>query len=231
MIKNWNLFSESVDEKSKIVELCKKYKIENYTINDDLSIDVDGDVDLSYLLPVDRGGLTKIPLKFNRVSGYFLCNNNKLKSLFGCPEWVGDDFSCSSNQLTSLEFCPSYVSGDFDCYNNNLTSLCYSNNLTTLEYLPKWIGGNIDCRYNKIWSFGGIPDSFRGYIICKGDPIEHIWKLFESSGDIEFLNDCDALREPETPDGLPIVVLERLNFFLETIGKPPVEKVDGYINI
>jgi hypothetical protein len=129
--------------------------------------------------------------------------------------------------LTSLEFGPEYVGGDFNCRGDHN----FPGKLTSLEYLPKWIGGNIYCRNNKIWSFGGIPDNFRGDLNCFGNPIESIWKLFESSKDIEFFNDCHIVREPETPHSLPIVIIERLNFFLETIGKPTVEKVNGYINI
>jgi hypothetical protein len=195
MIKNWKLFKESVDEESKIHQICKIYNIENYTINDDLSIDVDGDVNLY------NKNLIEIPLKFNRVDGWF---------------------SCGLNRLISLDNIPEYVSGNFYCSTNNLTSL---------ENLPKYIGGYINFVDNKIWSFKGIPDSFRGEIYCKRNPISEIWNLFKSIKDIEFFNDCHIVREPETLDGKPIVILERLNFFLETIGKPTVEGVDGYINI
>jgi hypothetical protein len=216
MIKNWKLFNESIDEESKIRELCKKYVIENYTINIDGSIDVDDSVGFS------SKGLDEIPLKFNRVSGYFTCSINYLTSLLGCPQWVGGDFYCYGNKLESLEFCPEFVGSDFNCIYNKLTSL---------DFCPKYIGGDIICEYNKIWSFKGIPDNFRGDLYCSGNPIDEIWKLFKSSKDIEFFNDCHIVREPETPDGLPIVIIERLNFFLETIGKDPVEKVEGYINI
>jgi hypothetical protein len=214
MIKNWKLFRESVDEESRIHQICKRYNIENYTINDDYSIDVDGDV---YLRNIT---LNKIPLKFNRVSGYFYCDINKLTSLLGCPEWVGGDFYCSKNNLTSLEFCPEYVGGYFDCYDNKLTSL---------EYLP--LVSYADFENNKIWNFRGISESFYGNLRFLGNPIDEIWKLFKTSKDIEFFNDCHIIRDLETPGDLPIVILERLNFFLETIGKDPVEKVDGYINI
>jgi len=43
---------------SEIHNLCKKYDINNYTINDDMSISVEGDVNLSYR------NLKSIPIKF-----------------------------------------------------------------------------------------------------------------------------------------------------------------------
>ena len=95
--------------------ICEKYGIKNYTINDDGSIDVNGNVDLLWYR------LTELPLNFNRVTGYFNCNCNKLTTLKGSPKWVGGSFSCINNQLTSLEFSPDYVGGWFDCRWNNLT--------------------------------------------------------------------------------------------------------------
>ena len=89
--------------------ICKQYGIENYTINDDGSIDVDGDVDLY------NKGLTELPLIFNRVTGNFSCSLNNLTTLKGCPRWVGGDFNCHNNKLTSLEFSPVYVGYDFCC--------------------------------------------------------------------------------------------------------------------
>ena len=99
--------------------ICKKYSIENYTINDDGSIDVNGYVDL-----YDKK-LTELPLVFNKVTGDFDCGGNQLTSLKGCPRWVGGYFSCRDNQLTSLEFVPDYVGDDFFCGENDLIdNLC-----------------------------------------------------------------------------------------------------------
>jgi hypothetical protein len=105
--------------------VCSKFYISNYTINDDFSIDVDGDVDISI------ESLTKIPLKFNRVSGYFNCQDNQLTTLGGSPKSVGGSFYCNDNNLTTLEGGPEYVGRYFDCRNNNLT---------TLKGRPKYIG-------------------------------------------------------------------------------------------
>ena len=95
--------------------ICKRYRIKNYTINPDGSIDVDGSVNLSGRV------LTELPLTFNKVSGYFNCGDNNLTTLKGSPRWIGGYFYCSRNKLTSLEFSPDYVDGYFDCEYNDLT--------------------------------------------------------------------------------------------------------------
>ena len=118
---------------NSIHDICKKYKITNYTINDDGTIDVDGSV---YLCDKE---LTELPLTFNKVSGYFDCSRNKLTTLKGCPRWIGRYFSCSNNKLTSLEFSPKYVGGSFSCNDNQLTSL---------EFSPDYVGSYFSCEYN-----------------------------------------------------------------------------------
>ena len=106
-----------------IKNFCEKYYITNYTINDDLSIDVDGNVDIGYDIFRDIIVLDEIPIKFNKVTGWFQCDNNNLATLKNCPTYVGKNFSCDENNLTSLEHSPEFVGGSFDCYFNPLESL------------------------------------------------------------------------------------------------------------
>ena len=97
----------------------KKYGFENYAVNEDLSVvvNVDDDVSLSY----EFAGY--IPVIFGVVSGDFSCVGNKLTSLKGCPESVGGNFFCGDNKLLNLKGCPESVGGSFVCSNNKLTSL------------------------------------------------------------------------------------------------------------
>jgi len=115
--------------------ICAIYNIKNYTINDDNSIDVDDDVNLTIKK------LTKLPLNFNKVTGYFACGSNNLISLNGCPKYIGKSFSCVYNNLNSFEGCPEYVGNDFYISNNNITNL---------DGFSKYIGGNLHCRNNPI---------------------------------------------------------------------------------
>ena len=104
-------------------------------INEDGSIDVDGDVFLS------KRGLERIPVKFRKVTGNFYCLDNELSSLEGCPEKVDGYFYCYNNNLTSLEGGPERVGGDFHCGRNNLT---------TLKGCPERVGGDFHCYENNL---------------------------------------------------------------------------------
>ena len=90
------------------------YGVKNYTINEDLSVDVNGDVDLF------SSELIEIPVRFGVVSGNFDCFKNKLQSLKNCPIEVGGDFSCFNNELLNLDGCPIKVGGNFYCGFNEL---------------------------------------------------------------------------------------------------------------
>ncbi len=169
---------------SSIKNICKKYGIENYTINKYGSVDVDGDVDLHKDL------LTSLPIKFRNVSGYFRCSENNLTNLEGCPVSVGGGFFCNDNYLSNLEGCPVSVGGIFNCSYNKLTSLkgcpnrvggsfnCSVNKLTSLEGCPEYIGGDFSVRSNNIRDFYGFPDFWEGDLFIGMNPIYEIYVLF-----------------------------------------------------
>ena len=109
----WNKVKQITNNQS-IIDWCEEMGIENYTINSKGEIDVDGDVDISYI------DFEELPYKFGRVSGFFDVSYNKnLKSLKNCPSKVRKWFSCSNcPQLDSLEGCPKEVKNyNFWCYN------------------------------------------------------------------------------------------------------------------
>jgi hypothetical protein len=139
-----------------IDELCKLYKITNYTINGDGSIDVDGDVKLSGC------DLSIFPLNINNVSGDFDCSYTYLTSLKGCPKKIGGHFYCNVNKLSSLEHSPSVVGGCFICNNNKLTSL---------EHCPTKIGENFGCGGNKLTSLEHFPTEVGGTLYWMGNEL------------------------------------------------------------
>lgn len=162
----------SEEQTNMIDALCKEYEITNYVINNDGSIDVNGDVDLSNKLS------TSLPLRFGKVSGNFECGYNHLTSLVGSPRVVEGTFNCINNDLTSLEGGPRVVGGNFACAHNDLTSLkhcpvkvgnhflCGYNHLTSLEHCPKEMPNIFDCSKNKLTSLEHSPQTVGGYYNC-----------------------------------------------------------------
>lgn len=132
--------------------LCEKYNINKYIINNDLSINVDGDVNLV------SQKLTYLPLNFNIVNGNFDCYNNKLKSLIGSPNNVLYCYDCSGNSLASTQYMPKRI-GEY-------LNLSY-NRLKDIKHIPTDIKGDIYIHNNPIYSLVNI---FIGKI-DKGDYI------------------------------------------------------------
>jgi hypothetical protein len=62
-------------------------------------------------------------IRFGKVSEYFVCSDNQLRTLEGSPREVGGGFYCDGNQLRTLEGSPRKVGGGFDCSRNLLISL------------------------------------------------------------------------------------------------------------
>lgn len=233
-----------------IADKIKKHDIliENWSLNEFGSLDVKGSVIFFNL----KTKFDKIPLKFREVEGKFDFSRNRLTSLEGAPQSVGGKFDCSSNSLISLEGGPKKVGDKFDCSFNSLTDLrggpksvggnyrcsrnkinslegapesvvnfcCAYNELTSLEGLPKYIGGNLSCEGNNIRDFEGI-GIIMGNLDCHDNPINEIWKLFRDTSKIELLNSYDAIRGDS-------VILERLNEFLEEIGRSPITGLNNY---
>lgn len=144
-------------DKKYIDAICKKYNITNYTINEDRTIDVDGNVNLYDI------GITDIPLKFGRVTGDFICSKNKLKSLLNSPNYVGETFNCMDNELTTLEHSPKYVGESFWCGGNKLKSL---------KYLPEFIGEDLWIFDNKLESLEYSPEVINGDFICSDNELK-----------------------------------------------------------
>ena len=156
-------FLQTKEEIEKELEDLGIYR--KYTINEDLTIDVNGDIKIIQKI-------SKFKIKFNKIKGNFTFNNNNLISLKGCPEEVGGDFNCGNNsKLTSLEYSPKKVGGGFYCYRCKLTSLKYS---------PQYVGSDFLCDSNKLVSLDGCPEKINGKFTCidnkltslKGSPTE-----------------------------------------------------------
>ncbi len=115
----WGLYDPWVD-----------FKISKYTVNDDGSLNVFGNVDLNGVK------MHYLPFDFHYVGGYLDISYSKLESLRGIPEYMSGSFYSNSTNLKSLEGSPKYVGGEYDCGHNKLESL---------EGSPKYVGDRFSC--------------------------------------------------------------------------------------
>ena len=157
---------------SNIEQSCKEFGIKNYTLNDSGRMDVNDHVNLS------EKNLSKLPFKFGRVSGDFVCSYNKLVSLSGSPQWVGGSFCCDHNELVSLDTCPEYVGQDFICEHNKL------GNLTNC---PHHVGGNFVCNDNDIKDIFGLSRIIMGNVSINNNPVYELLTLVSERARIHFM--------------------------------------------
>lgn len=156
----------------EIERWLQQYSIYDYTINENLDVDVNGDVILT------NKNLTEFPFQFGVVTGDFSCSFNILTSLQHCPTTVGGNFYCTGNILTSLEHCPSCVGRGFYCYKNKLTSL---------QYCPSHIGGDFGCENNPfIANEENEEEWLQAIMTCAGayhyikEPTERLTNLYKA---------------------------------------------------
>lgn len=221
---------ETDPKKIEIIKLCKEYNITKYTINDDYSIDVDGPVDLS------SKELTKIPIKFNKVTGFFSCVGNMLVNLENAPRRVERNFMCQhqyNGSFISLKGAPEYVGFRFD-FNDN-------ENLKDFTDFPTYVGATIDAKSTGLYSFDCIPESTTKVIIdedtplfailrCVSSPIFPIlqrngWReIFidtngKSSEAMETFKAYDPIHPPKNEGDKPILYMDRFRMLLVEVEK------------
>ena len=90
---------------------CNEIGIEDYSINSQGEIDVDGHVSFT------KHNIKELPFKFGTINGYFsLTSNSNLTSLKNCPDFLSNMFDIDGcSQLNSLEGCPKKVTWNFYC--------------------------------------------------------------------------------------------------------------------
>ena len=77
----------------------------------------------------------------------------------------------------------------------------------------------------------GFPTYIGKWFDFSINPVFELWKLFEDLSKIELFNDYDIVRSGSGYLNKSSIVLDRLNSFLQDIGKEPVKNVKGYTNI
>ncbi len=217
----------SEDKHRKVIAKYLRRVRGGYTINPDMSVDVDGDVTLigdniHRQQPNSWSrDLKELPMKFNKIHGNFDIRYNLLENLRLCPVEVDGDFDCSGNYLKTLKGAPERVGKNFTVRTRGhlLTSVFC---LKTLEGCSKSIGGSLDITGNGIYSLEYFPEHLGHRFNCENNPIHCIWILFEDKNKIEVFNAYDPIRPPIgipykdfSKESKPTLYLDILELFFE----------------
>ena len=168
-------------ERDQIEEWLNHYRIEDYHINDDLTVDVDKSVTLGLQNEEESAGYTQLrflPVQFGRVQGDFITLQRHfidLYSMKGCPHWVGGVFNLGFNHISSIEFIPEYVGSGIYLHAQH-------NQLKSLHMIHRHLKrmgdeGKFDIAYSDVTSDRqhgyDLPDSMLGLILIKNlDTVE-----------------------------------------------------------
>ena len=220
--------------KDQVKIILYNLEIKNYTINEDLTVDVTGDVIIDYktlkIMP---------PVQFGVVTGNFNCDGNELTTLQGGPTEVGGNFYCSSNQLTTLQGGPTKVGGYFVCAYNELTTLqggptevgknfyCNDNQLTTLQGGPTKVGGYFNCSNNQLTTLQGGPTEVGGNFNCSNNQLTTLKGAPTEVGE-DF--DCSN-NQLTTLQGGPTEVGEDFDFHNNPLSKEAIEWAKSNITV
>jgi len=160
----------------EIEDQLKKYNINHYRINNDMSIDALQNVNITYCR------LTTLPFNFNLIDGSIDIRRNQLTSLIGLPESIYE-INAESNNLKSLHGCSEHVEGNA-IFNNNL--------LTNLYYMPKYVGKSLYLNDNKLITLQNNSNcKVVGQITVFGNPLpsEIEEYLYQIKDIVQFQND------------------------------------------
>lgn len=86
-------------------KLCRIWGIENWELNSDGTIDINGDLNLS------GRRLNEFPIKIRIIRGSLNVSHNYFKNLKGFPTCITGNLNVSFNKLKTLEGKPKYIDG------------------------------------------------------------------------------------------------------------------------
>lgn len=224
--------SSILTTQEQIKEWLNKMKIYDFEIKDDLTVNVFSNVNLY------GKKLQAIPIQFGFIEGSFLCGNNNLMTLKGCPHTINGNFSCASNQLTTLEDGPKIVTGQYYCMDNQLISLkgspntvyafnCSQNQLPSLEFGPNEVASEYICSNNQLTSLKYSPKIIEEKFYCNHNKLTTLLggpekvkgryqcssnQLINLLGVAQELGELDCSTNPLTSlKGLPKLINEELD--------------------
>lgn len=153
------------------------HEVTNYTINQDNTVDVAGNLILNGLR------FKKLPVTFNKVDGNIYLASSLLESLEGLPSVVHGDLHLNATKLRTTKGMPSQINGSLDISGSEFPSFVGSGLesvaddliinktvISSFEQCPK-IGGDLRLDASTGFaSLNGMPSTIGGGLTISGTP-------------------------------------------------------------
>lgn len=224
----------------EIIQLCEKYNIRKYTINDDKTIDVNGHVNFGGANSA-WAQFNRLPIRFNSINGDFFCFSKKLNSFVGFPKNITGQIKIHGN-FKSLENFPIVNFYKMDITSHSLETLeglqgqvehinLTSNSLTSFKGLPKSVK-TLDLECKSLIFLDGLHDNIRD-IKAYNTPINLIIDDFK--GNVELLM-FDTIIEPsenkdEKPNLYHKLYVEKLKYIGKEQSMIKLNKLEQYYKL
>jgi hypothetical protein len=137
----------------------KQHNIANYVIKDDLTIDVQNNLQL---IDLKESSLPEY-INFGYVYGKLECLNNNFTTMRGFPKKIGRFANINYNKkLRSLEFLPQEIMINDTNYKYTYGYGLLNNNIKSFVGLPEIIAGSLWIQKNPVNSLEGFPKIIKG---------------------------------------------------------------------
>jgi len=157
----------NIGAKFLITKWLKSVEVENYTINEDGTIDIKGNfvIEEKPKCFINR----KFPdyIQFNYVSGHVTFRHNNVISLKGFPQFIGGYLTLEDNELDSLEGGPKEILKNV--INDGWGYRVKYNQLKSLKGSPKIVKGFFDVSHNQLISLQDAPEEVRTDFRCSNN--------------------------------------------------------------
>lgn len=140
---------------AKIANWLLHHDIQNFTINQDNTVDIKGDLHLIHVRT------KKLPIQFGTVSGDIAVDSEMLESTWGLPKTLNGSLYWSGGKAgIDLSFLPEHIGGDahFNWWEADFTTSSL-----------KSVGGSFVIDHSKINTFEGFPNVVGGIVRVQAD--------------------------------------------------------------
>ncbi len=146
--------------KAKISKWLKDHDVENYVINDDDTVSVNGDIELINLQ------YKRLPVTFKEITGNVTIVASRLETLAGLPQTINGDLEMNKVKVLDWTGCPAIVKGSVHLESSIVNGFGGD--------ALREVGKGVYLDYSVIESLKGFPPLVRGALSLRSSSVKSL---------------------------------------------------------